>query len=60
MAKKLIKTYVIEIYEIDNTINADKNELKENLAKLVSADINKLTEREYLKKRYYELRNKKN
>jgi hypothetical protein len=35
MAKKLIKRFIIEVFEIDLPIEIDKNEVKENLAKVV-------------------------
>ena len=33
--KRLLKRYLVEIYEVDNTIKVDKNELKEELSKAI-------------------------
>lgn len=39
MVKKLLKRYVVEIFEIDNSITLDKNETKNDLAKVVKEKI---------------------
>lgn len=35
MMKKLIKRYIVEIYEVSNEVEMDKNEEKEKLSKVV-------------------------
>ena len=34
--KKLIKSYLIEVYEVNNTVEINTNEVKENLSQLTA------------------------
>ena len=39
MMKKLIKQYLIQVYEVDTSVTINKTEMKEDLAKIVSESI---------------------